>query len=79
MISAIVLAAGTSSRMGEPKPLLPVAGRSLLEHVLSTVRGSQVEDIVVVLGHAADRVRGQLSMDGVRAGVNEAYAEGMIT
>ncbi len=79
MISAIVLAAGTSSRMGEPKPLLSVAGRPLLEHVLSSVRGSHVEDIVVVLGQEADRVRADVSMDGARAIVNDAYAEGMST
>lgn len=79
MISAIVLAAGTSSRMGEPKPLLPVAGRPLLDHVLSAVRESRADDIVVVLGHAADRVRRRVSLEGTRAIVNEAYAEGMST
>lgn len=79
MISAIVLAAGTSSRMGSPKPLLSVGGRPILEHVLATVRGSHVEDIVVVLGHEADQVREQVSLDGARAIVNEAYAQGMST
>jgi len=79
MISAIVLAAGTSSRMGEPKPLLDVGGRPLLERVLTTVRGSHVEDIVVVLGHAADRVRERISLDGARTVVNAEYAKGMST
>ncbi len=77
MISAIVLAAGTSSRMGSPKPLLTVGGRSLLEHVLETVRDAQVDDIVVVLGHEANRIRSQVSFDGARSVVNPAYAEGM--
>lgn len=77
MISAIVLAAGTSSRMGSPKSLLMVGGRSLLEHVLETVRDAQVDDIVVVLGHEANRIRSQVSFDGARSVVNPAYAEGM--
>ncbi len=79
MISAIVLAAGTSSRMGSPKPLLTLGGRPLLERVLETVRDTQVDDIVVVLGHEADRVRDSVSFDGARAVVNPAYTDGMST
>ncbi|HYT18356.1 MAG TPA: NTP transferase domain-containing protein [Thermoplasmata archaeon] len=79
MISAVVLAAGSSSRMGDTKPLLPLDGRPLLEHVLSAVRGSQVEDIVVVLGRDAERVRNGVSLDGARSIVNPAYDEGMST
>src|SRR3989442_5335357 len=77
MISAIVLAAGTSSRMGSPKPLLIVGGRTLVEHVLETVRDANVDEIVVVLGHEASRVRSHVSFDGARSVVNPAYAEGM--
>src|SRR6059036_2248292 len=79
MISAIVLAAGTSSRMGSPKPLLTLGGRPLLERVLETVRDAAVDDIVVVLGHEADRVRDGVSFDGAHAVVNPAYIEGMST
>jgi molybdenum cofactor cytidylyltransferase len=79
MISAIVLAAGTSSRMGSPKPLLMVGGRPLLEQVLDTVRNARVDEIIVVLGHEADRVRDRVSFDGARAIVNPAYMEGMST
>jgi xanthine dehydrogenase accessory factor len=79
MISAVILAAGASSRMGEPKPLVSVAGRPMLDHVLSAVRGSRVKDIVVVLGASADRVRKSASIDGARTIVNEAYADGMST
>src|SRR5206468_4302660 len=79
MISAIVLAAGTSSRMGSPKPLLTLDGRPLLERVLETVRDAAVDDIVVVLGHEADRVRDGVSFDGAHVVVNPAYIEGMST
>jgi molybdenum cofactor cytidylyltransferase len=79
MISAIVLAAGGSVRMGTPKPLVPINGRALLDYVLQAVRSSQVDDVVVVLGHEADRVRRAVSLDGARAIVNDAYGEGMST
>jgi molybdenum cofactor cytidylyltransferase len=79
MISAIVLAAGTSSRMGMPKPLVLLGGRPLLHHVLQTVRGSDVDDIVVVLGPNADQVRDAVALDRTRTVVNDAYEDGMST
>jgi xanthine dehydrogenase accessory factor len=79
MISAVVLAAGSGSRMGETKPLLLLDGRPLLDHVLAAVRGSRVDDIVVVLGREADRIRERVSFDGARLIVNQAYAQGMST
>src|SRR2546428_13415152 len=79
MISAVILAAGTSSRMREPKPLVPIGGRPMLDHVLSAVRGSRIEDIVVGLGASADRVRETVSLEGARPTVNEAHPEGRST
>src|ERR1043165_1578126 len=46
---ALVPAAGYSVRMGEPKLLLPVAGRPLIEHTLEAWQRSQVDRIVVVI------------------------------
>ncbi len=79
MISAIVLAAGTSSRMGRPKPLIRVRGRPLLEHVLTTIRNSSVGQTVVVLGHEADRIQEDIPLDDVTVVLNRDYAEGMST
>jgi 1L-myo-inositol 1-phosphate cytidylyltransferase / CDP-L-myo-inositol myo-inositolphosphotransferase len=54
----VILAAGSSSRLGGiPKPLARVAGVTLLERAVSTFRGSGVERIVVVVGHASANVR----------------------
>jgi xanthine dehydrogenase accessory factor len=78
-ISAIVLAAGGSTRMGTPKPLVLINGRPLLDYVLRMVRGSHIDDIVVVLGPEADRVRQAISVDRARTIVNDAYQEGMST
>ena len=52
-IGAVILAAGVSSRMGEPKQLLRLGGKALLEQVLDIARSAAVDEIVVVLGAAA--------------------------
>ncbi|HET9458329.1 MAG TPA: XdhC family protein [Candidatus Limnocylindrales bacterium] len=54
--AAIVLAAGAASRFGSPKALARLDGRPILEHVLDAVRSAGIEDIVVVLGHAAQEI-----------------------
>ena len=61
--AAIILAAGTSSRMGagRHKLLLPLHDRPVLAHVLDAVLASQVRPIVLVLGHQSDQIRIQLA------------------
>ncbi len=58
-VDAVVLAAGKGTRMKSDlaKVLHEVAGRSLLAHVLATVRGAGIDRTVVVVGHQADRVQ----------------------
>lgn len=77
VIAAVVLAAGSSSRMGEPKPLVRVGDRPLLTWVLEAVRGSRVSEVVVVLGDAADRIRAEVPLAAVRVVENPSYREGM--
>lgn len=50
-MAAIVLAAGESSRMGRPKPLLPLNGDTFLGHLLKEIDASSVSTTLVVLGH----------------------------
>lgn len=78
-VSTIVLAAGMSSRMGQPKPLVRVAGRTLLEQVLGALRRSRVGQVVVVLGHEADRIRREVPLGDATVVLNEDYANGMST
>jgi molybdenum cofactor cytidylyltransferase len=82
-IAAVILAAGMSQRMkpagGAPKQLMAVAGKPLLQHTLDNVRRSQVDEMVLVLGHAAESVRQRVSTDGVRVLVNDKFQEGMGT
>jgi molybdenum cofactor cytidylyltransferase len=60
-VSAVVLAAGLSRRMGENKLLVPVAGRAMVARVVGALAESPVAEVVVVVGHEADRVRAALA------------------
>ena len=78
-LSAIVLAAGYSSRMGEFKPLLPVDGVPALGRVIGTFREAGVTDIHVVLGHRADELRPLVEQSGAHAVLNKKFPQGMFT
>jgi molybdenum cofactor cytidylyltransferase len=77
VIAAIVLAAGSSARMGSPKPLVRIGDRPMLSHVLDGIRGSQVDRTIVVLGDSAGRVRDEVPMDGAIVVENPSFREGM--
>lgn len=78
-IAAVVLAAGDSTRLGQPKQLAPLAGRPALAYTLDALRQSSVDRIVLVLGHQAEAVRAALDLTGVTVVQNDAYAEGQST
>lgn len=77
MISAIVLAAGLSTRMGRPKLLLHVKGKPILQNVLEALSHAGVDEVVVVLGAEAVEIRKRVRFARERVVVNSAYAEGM--
>lgn len=76
MISAIILAAGESKRMGQPKMLLPWGDRTVIEHVVTTFLKAGVEDIVVVTGGAREQVEKALEQYPVRKIHNPNYPTG---
>lgn len=78
-ISAIILAAGESSRMGKRNKLLTsLDGRPLLHHVLATFCTSQhVQDVILVTGHQAVDVQSSISAFDVRVVHALNYIEGM--
>jgi len=55
-VSAILLAAGRSSRMGKLKQLMPLGESTILEQTLDNLLGSKVAEVIVVLGHKAEEV-----------------------
>ena len=76
MIAAVLTAAGISSRMGRPKPLLRWRGATLVEHQVSTLLAGGASEVVVVLGHRAEEVAGYVEGTGARYVVNDQYEEG---
>lgn len=79
-ISAVVLAAGESRRMGgRNKLLLPIDGKPLLRLTLDTLVASGPAEIVVVLGHQYEQAAALLNGLAVKPVFNEHYCEGQMT
>ena len=77
MISAILLAAGESRRMGEFKQLLSFAGQTFVECCADRLLAARIDEVVVVTGHRETDVRGVLGGRAVRFAHNPDYREGM--
>jgi molybdenum cofactor cytidylyltransferase len=73
----IVLAAGSSSRMGAHKLLLPLGGQPLVAYAVTAACASMAEPVVVVLGRAAEDVRAALPTGRYATVVNPDYVAGM--
>ncbi len=78
-ISGILLAAGLSSRMGEPKQLLPFGESTIVETVVDSMLGAKFDEVIVVVGHRASEIREQLGTRPVSTVFNPNYREGMLT
>src|SRR5438105_8706843 len=63
--AGVVLAAGSSSRRGQPKALLDAGGRTFLEKVYATVAGAGVQPVLVVVAYDAKEVAAALPKDCV--------------
>ncbi len=74
-VAALILAAGESTRMGRPKPLLPWAGTTLLAWQVEQMREAGAREVIVVLGHQAKTAMAAVPATA-RAVTNERYAEG---
>lgn len=81
MLTAIVLAAGKSSRMGRTKALLPIGEHeTFLSRIVNTFRSAGVTDVVVVIGHDARAIiERHTELRDVRFVVNERYEEGQFS
>jgi len=72
-ISAIVVAAGLSTRMGAPKQLLPYGQRTVIEQIVSVLLGCPLTEIVVVIGYERQAMETKLAPWPVRPIFNPAY------
>jgi molybdenum cofactor cytidylyltransferase len=83
--AAIILAAGSSSRMGggRHKLLLPLDGRPVLAHVIDATIASQARPILIVLGHQIDQVSTHIKPYTIHHDIslinNTDYLQGMST
>lgn len=78
-ISGIILAAGLSTRMGEPKQLLAFGGSTIIETVIDNLLGSKLDEVVVVTGHEAEKIKGRIQHKPVKIVFNPEYQGGMLT
>jgi molybdenum cofactor cytidylyltransferase len=77
MISAVVLAAGASTRMGSQKLLLPIAGEPLVRRTVRQVSEAGFDDVLVVAGCEHEAVLAALEGLACRRAVNLEYESGM--
>ena len=73
-IGGLILAAGEGRRFGGTKQLAELRGRPLLEHPLAAMQG--INPRVVVLGHAAEKIRRGVNMHGASVVVCDDWEEG---
>ena len=76
MIAAIILAAGQSRRMGQPKMLLPWGRSTVIEHVITVFLRAGIEDIVVVTGGTREEVAKATERYPIRRVHNADYERG---
>ncbi len=79
MIVAVILSAGESSRMGRPKALLPIAGQTFIERIVGALKQSQIDRIIVVVGHNAEEMRRSIEHLPVTILVNPDYKMGQLS
>jgi molybdenum cofactor cytidylyltransferase len=79
MISAVVLAAGASTRMGTQKLLLPLGGEPIVRRAVRQVAEAGFDDLLVVVGFEHERTLAALEGLAFRHSVNADYAAGMGT
>ncbi|MCJ7656075.1 MAG: molybdenum cofactor cytidylyltransferase [Dehalococcoidia bacterium] len=79
MISAILLAAGQSKRMGELKQLMPFGQSTIVAQAVDNLLGSAVDEVIVVVGYKAEDVIKAIAAKPIKLVINPDYEQGMST
>jgi molybdenum cofactor cytidylyltransferase len=85
MVSAILLGAGESKRMGMNKLFLPWGRKTVLGHCVGTLLRSRIKELIVVLSDLSEEIKGQIEKESalarkkVRVTMNPNYKRGMST
>ena len=77
MVSAVILAAGASSRMGRQKLLLPLGGEPLVRRTVGRICDAGFDDVLVIVGSELEEVLAALEGLPIRHAINRDYATGM--
>jgi molybdenum cofactor cytidylyltransferase len=75
----IILAAGNSSRLGQPKQLLKHHGKTLLQHVFEEAVAAAFAPIVIVFGSNADYIKANTNLATAEIVINENWQMGLAT
>ncbi len=78
-IPGVLLAAGLSTRMGEPKQLLPFGNSTIIETVIDNMLGSKLDEVIVIIGHKSKKVQEAIRHKPIKVVINPDYREGMLT
>src|SRR5712664_1130241 len=78
-VGCVLLAAGTSSRMGKNKLFFEIDGETVLRRAVRTAAAAGLDPVLVVLGHEGDRARAELEGLPCLTAINPRYPEGMNT
>ena len=76
-IGAVILAAGSSSRLGRPKQLVEYKGKTLLQHTIDCVTDIGFNPSVLVLGANRDKILEQTEAQSITVSRNSKWAEGI--
>src|SRR5215211_7459994 len=79
VVTAVILAAGFSRRLGRPKQLLPLEGKPLLQYALDAACATDCDEVILVLGEAAPAILDKVTLDRARVIINENAVEGQST
>ena len=76
-VAAVILAAGASTRLGQPKQLVELGGERLLERAVRTAREAGLAPVIVVVGARAAEITAQCDLREAQIVRCERWAEGM--
>lgn len=79
MVSAILLAAGESKRMGRLKQLMPLGNSTIVEQTIDNLLSSKACEVIVVVGCRAEEVMKRIATKPIKIAVNPIYHQGMGT
>ncbi len=73
----VILAAGSSSRLGRPKQLIEIQGKTLLQRAVDEAQKSRADGLVVVLGWNPELIKTDFDAEAIPFVVNENWEQGM--